>query len=229
MATILITGAAGQLGRVVTDYFLNKNYNVIAAVHSPKEKEALPASPRLSAEVVDLANEEATGDFVRTAVQQQGSIDAALLLAGGFAAGDIGATKLTDVKKQMALNFDTAYNLVQPVFQHMMENNFGRIILIGSRPALHAPSGRHVIAYALSKSLLFKLAELLNETAKGRNVSVTVVAPGTIDTPANRSSMPDADTSGWVKPEFLASLFEFVCADRAGSLKETVLKAYGGA
>jgi len=148
-------------------------------------------------------------------------------LVGGFTIGNVAATKSGDIKKQIGLNFDTAYHVARPLFLHMLENNKGRIVFIGSRPALKAADGKNVIAYGLSKSLLFKLAEYLNAAAKGKNVTVTVVAPGTIDTPVNRKEMPDANPGNWVKPEELAETFEFILSDGASSLRETVLKVYG--
>jgi NAD(P)-dependent dehydrogenase (short-subunit alcohol dehydrogenase family) len=227
MKTILITGASGQLGTVVTRFFLDKGYNVIGTVHNEEAFNKWGSHPNLDVEIIDLTNDEATASFVSRMIQKYKSIDSALLLAGGFAAGGINDTNINDIKKQMMLNFDTAYNIVQPIFQKMLDNNTGRIVLIGSRPALNTVYGKNLIAYTLSKSLLFKLAELLNETAKGKNVTATVVAPGTIDTEANRKSMPGADTDGWVKPEALAEIFDFICSDSSAALRETVLKAYG--
>jgi len=83
-----------------------------------------------------------------------------------------------------------------------------------------------LIAYSLSKSLLFKLAELLNEEAKGINVSISVVVPSTLDTPLNRKSMPDVNPENWVKPSEIAETLEFLVSDKSGSLREAILKMY---
>src|SRR4030095_7021866 len=107
----------------------------------------------LDVQVVNLANEEEANSFVQTAINKYKKVDAALLLVGGFAAGDIAATKLDDIKKQISLNFDTAYNVARPLYNHMLQNNSGRIVFIGARPALKAVQGKGLIAYALSKSL----------------------------------------------------------------------------
>ena len=133
---------------------------------------------------------------------------------------------MQDIKEQINLNFDTAYNTVRPLFSHMLANNNGRIVFIGSRPALKAADGKNLIAYSLSKSLLFKLAEFLNANAKGKNVTITVVVPSTLDTEINRKSMPKANPDNWVKPETLAEIMEFVVSDKASDLRETVLKVY---
>ena len=58
-----------------------------------------------------------------------------------------------------------------------------------------------MVAYGLAKSLIIRLAELMNLEAKGKNVVTSVVVPSTIDTPQNRKAMPDADFNKWVKPE----------------------------
>lgn len=83
-----------------------------------------------------------------------------------------------------------------------------------------------MIGYALSKSLLFKLAEFINEDAKGKNVTATVVVPSTLDTPLNRKSMPDTNPGIWVKPGALAEILAFVVGDAGTPLRETVLKVY---
>ena len=229
MKTVIITGANGSLGSAVTNSFLAKDYKVIATVRKQEDLAGLASHPNLQIEVVDLTDEAKTESFVRKATEQHGSIDGALLLVGGFATGNIAATGSADVKKQITLNFDTAYHVSRTLFQHMIEKNNGRIVFVGSRPALQASAGKNLVAYGLSKSLLFKLAEYLNAEAKGKNVTVTVIAPSTIDTEPNRKSMPDADFEKWVKPEALAEIMEFIVSGKGDPLRETVLKVYNNA
>lgn len=229
MKTVIITGANGGLGTAVTKSFLSKGYKVIATIRKEEDRNELPQNKNLEVEVIDLTREEETEQFIKKIIDQHQTIDGALLLVGGFAMGDIAATKSGDIKKQINLNFDTAYHVARPLFQHMMEQNNGKIVFVGARPALQASAGKNLIAYGLSKSLLFKLAEYLNAEAKGKNVTVSVVAPSTIDTEPNRKSMPDADFEKWVKPEALAEVLEFMIAEKGNVLRETVLKVYNNA
>ena len=143
--------------------------------------------------------------------------------------GAIDQTAGGDLKKMYTLNFETAYYTARPLFQHMMEKNYGRIIFMGARPALLADAGKSMVAYALSKSLLFKLAEFLNAQAKGHNVVAAVVVPSTIDTVPNRESMPKADPSNWVKAEQLADILEFICSEKGEPIRESVYKVYNNA
>jgi NAD(P)-dependent dehydrogenase (short-subunit alcohol dehydrogenase family) len=229
MKTVIITGANGNLGTAVTREFLNKGYQVVATVVTEAMKTEIPAEERLDVQVVDLSNETATAGFVQNVIDTYKTVDAALLLVGGFAAGDITNTSVSDIDKQVSLNFKTAYHVTQPVFKHMLGTGQGRLVFIGARPALEASQGKNLLAYGLSKSLLFKLAEYLNAEAKGKNITATVVAPSTLDTPLNRKSMPDVDPEIWVKPAALAEILEFIVSDKNAAVRESVIKVYNNA
>jgi NAD(P)-dependent dehydrogenase (short-subunit alcohol dehydrogenase family) len=229
MKTVIITGANGNLGSAVTKKFLEKGYRVVATVVTEAMRSDFIPHEYLEVKVVDLSNENETTDFIQKVIAVYTKIDAALMLVGGFAMGNISATSSADIQKQVSLNFATAYHVTRPLFQHMLENANGRLVYIGARPAIEALQGKDMIAYGLSKSLLFKLAEYLNAEAKGKNVTATVVAPSTLDTTLNRKSMPDVDPANWVQPVVLAEILEFVVSDKGGPLRETVLKVYNTA
>jgi NAD(P)-dependent dehydrogenase (short-subunit alcohol dehydrogenase family) len=226
MKTVIITGANGNLGTAVTKEFIDKNYRVIATISNEKSKGDFISHPNLEISVVNLTDEKETTSFVENMIRKYSVIDAALLLVGGFAMGGIENTTGDDLHKQIALNFETAFYMTRPLFGHMMNNKKGNIVFIGARPALNPAQGKDLIAYGLSKSLLFKLAEYLNEAAKGKSVSISVVAPSTLDTPLNRKSMPDVNPDNLVKPGEIAETLEFLVSDKSSALRETVLKIY---
>lgn len=222
-----ITGAAGNLGQAVTEKFLHDGYTVYGTIY-PGESMPARTSGKFRIEEVNLANESDALRSVETAIKAYHKIDAAMLLVGGFAMGDIGHTDGDLLKKMYTLNFETAYNTARPIFSQMMKQvSGGRIILVGAKPALIASQGKDMIAYGLSKSLLFKLAEYLNAEGNANNVVTSVVIPGTIDTPQNRASMPDAEFGNWVKPEIIADTMAFICSDLGMALREPIFKVYG--
>lgn len=229
MKTVIITGANGNLGTAVTQTFLQRGYRVVATVLEKSMFTDFTAHEFLDVRVVNLTDENDTSIFVQDVITKYKSIEAGLMLVGGFAMGNIAATAVEDIDKQLTLNFKTAYHLTRPLLAHMLENGNGRLVFIGARPALEPSLGKDLIAYALSKSLLFTLAQLLNAEAKGKNITATVVAPSTLDTPLNRESMPEVDPAIWVKPQALADLLEFIVSDKGGPLRETVLKVYNNA
>jgi NAD(P)-dependent dehydrogenase (short-subunit alcohol dehydrogenase family) len=222
--TVMITGAGGNLGKVVIESFVERGYRVIAIVHRSANDLNLPPENIFT---VDLSDENATIELVEKLIRKFEKIDAGLMLAGGFAAGDIAATTSTEIKKMITLNFETAYNLTKAILPHMKMHNYGRLIFMGAKPAISAPQGKNMVAYALSKSLLFRLAEFINADAKGKNINATVLVPGTIDTKDNREAMPESDPSKWVKPSDFAAIMDFILSKPANALKDTVLKVYG--
>jgi NAD(P)-dependent dehydrogenase (short-subunit alcohol dehydrogenase family) len=222
----VITGASGNLGQAVVNKFIAEGYKVIGTV-IPNDPVPMNFPPdKFEKVVVDLMNEEDSGKFIRSIVDKYKTIDATVLTVGGFAMGGIADTSAADIMKQYKLNFETAYNIARPVFVQMMKQNSGRIFIIGAKPGLNAANGKGMIAYGLAKSLIFRLAELINDEAKGKNVVASVVVPSTIDTPQNRNAMPDVDFTNWVKPDDIANVIYYHCTDEASVLRETMIKVY---
>lgn len=226
MKTVIITGASGNMGQAMVRKFLSEGYRVVGtAVHNdPVPMEIDNAN--FEKIIVDLGNEDDSEKLVNGLIEKYKSIDVVIATVGGFAMGDINATKSADLLKQYKLNFETAYNITRPTFTQMMKQKSGRIFLVGSRPGLEAKEGKGMIAYGLAKSLIFRFVELMNLEAKGTDVSAAVLVPSTIDTPQNRKSMPDKDFDSWVKPEAIADAVYFYCTEGASAIKEPIIKLY---
>jgi len=223
MSNVLITGSSGNLGRAVSKKFLDENHTLIAAIekgdHFNKHKNCTVIE-------TNLLDEKQADGFIKNAIKAAGKIDFAVLLVGGFAMGAIADTDKEALDKMYMLNFETAYFCLKPLLQHMKKNNFGRIVLIGSRPGLHNELGSEMVAYSLSKSLIFALAKIANADAGKHNVITSVIIPSIIDTPVNRKAMPDADFSKWVTPQKLAEIIYFSCSKNAADLREPIFKVY---
>ena len=217
MKTAIVTGASGNLGQAVVKKFIDEGYKVIGTV-IPNDPVPLNfPGDKFDKVVVDLLNEDESEKFIAGIISTYGEIDAAILTVGGFALGTIAETKTSDILKQYKLNFETAYNIARPVFTHMLKQNNGRIFFTGSRPGLDKMNGKGMVSYGLGKSLLFRLADLMNDEAAGTNVVTSVVVPSTIDTLQNRKAIPDAEPAKWVKPEAIADI------------REPLIKAYNNA
>lgn len=222
MKTAIVTGAAGNLGKEVVKKFISQGYQVIGTL-MPGESVDFDTD-YFHGIAIDLLSEEASQTTVSAIIQSKGDIDAAVLTVGGFAMGDIEATTSADIQKQYKLNFETAYNIARPVFIQMKKQKRGRMFLIGSRPGLDGREGKGMVAYSLAKSLLFRLAELMNHEGQDHNVVVSVFIPGTIDTPQNRQAMPGADFSKWVKAEEIAGVISFYCNNESAAIREPLVK-----
>jgi NAD(P)-dependent dehydrogenase (short-subunit alcohol dehydrogenase family) len=227
--TVLITGASGNLGKATVLKFISEGYKVIATV-SPGKSLGYSVDGEIHEYEADLTNESSADSAIKEIITGHSNLDAGLLLVGGFAAGNIGKTNGDALKKMFSVNFDTAYYVARPLFNHMLtQADGGKLIFVGARPALNPKDGRHSVGYSLSKSLIFKLAEILNAEGASKNVVASVIVPSTIDTDANRKAMPEKDFTSWVKPEDIADAMAFLCTRSAAPFRETVLKIYNRA
>lgn len=226
--TLLITGATGGLGKHVVRVLHDMGYRICATTGSSSVPDEMSAYVE-DVQQVDLTLEQETSAYLDALLLRHPTLEAAVLLTGGFAMGGFADTHGIDIDRQIALNFKTAYHLVRPLMAHFANRGGGQFILVGARPALKPETGKSMIAYALSKSLIIKLAELINAEGKGKGIRATVLVPSTIDTESNRKSMPGADHSKWAKPEDIAGSIAFVLSDQGAVLRETILKVYADA
>jgi NAD(P)-dependent dehydrogenase (short-subunit alcohol dehydrogenase family) len=222
----IVTGAAGNLGQAVAQIFLREGCTVIGTTHNSNSLQHHSHDRSFETVPVDLLNEAACREFVAAVKKKYGRINVAILTAGGFTMGTVAGTTTSDISRQYQLNFETAYNIAQPVFVQMLQQNSGSIFLTGSKPGLSTAHSKGMAAYSLSKSLLFRLADLMNEEAKGHNVITRVLVPDIIDTPQNRQALPAADFSKWLSPEAIAAQVWNHYKGATGKGTDAVIKLY---
>jgi NAD(P)-dependent dehydrogenase (short-subunit alcohol dehydrogenase family) len=228
MKTVIVTGTTGNLGKAIIHKFLAEGHTVIGTT-TKKTVTSFDGQPGFEAYAADLSKEDEVASMMAILLKKYPVIDAAVLTAGGFAMGKIAESGVNDLQQQYKLNFETTYIIARLIFQQMIQQKTGRLFFTGSKPGLDMHAGKGMTGYALSKSLIFRLAELMNEEAKGTSVVTHVIVPSTIDTPQNRSSMPDADFSKWVKPESIADIVYEHCSPSFENLREPLIKIYNKA
>jgi NAD(P)-dependent dehydrogenase (short-subunit alcohol dehydrogenase family) len=83
-------------------------------------------------------------------------------------------------------------------------------------------------AYSASKAALVSLIRTVALENKDRGITANVILPGTMDTPANRKAMPNADTRTWVQPTSIASLIVWLAGEAGKDVTGAVIPVYGG-
>jgi NAD(P)-dependent dehydrogenase (short-subunit alcohol dehydrogenase family) len=224
---ILVTGASGNIGKDVVEHLHQAGYGIRATFSSNSDMALFDHLPNVQPAVLNVLDEADTAAFVTDLAGVD--LRAAVLLVGGFAAGNMAQTDTRLLQKMYDLNFLSAFNLVKPLMAHFAQQGGGQFVLIGSRPTLHAADGKNVFAYALSKALIFELAKLINAEGKPNHITAAVVVPSVVDTPANRAAMPDANPTDWVPTEKIADLITFLVSDTGRMTRETVVKLYNRA
>ncbi len=232
MKSILITGAAGNLGQAVVKRFAQDGYQVYTALGLGQNSSLFEKSPlaaQIHPQLLDLTDETVSEAYVKKIIAQDPALEAAVCLVGGWHSGTLAETRGAELEKMIQLNFMTAFNIVRPLMEYFERRGSGQFVLIGSRPAIKPAEAKDQVAYALSKSLVFRLAEIINDQGKSKSIRASVIVPSILDTPQNRAAMPDASAEKWVQPEAVADTIAFLLGETGGNFRETIVKVYNQA
>ena len=221
---VLITGAKGGLGSFVTQRFLGEGATV-AGVSLRITQQDFP-QPNFTALSADFTKSGAVREAVESVVSRFGKLDVLVHLLGGFAGGSTVADTDDATWEQMRdLNLTSAFYVLRAAIPHLRKSMAGRIIVIGSLAATEPHAG--LGAYVTFKSALAMLVRTVALENKDTALTANVILPGTMDTPANRKSMPDADFSKWLQPNDVAELALWLADDKAAQITGAVLPIDG--
>jgi NAD(P)-dependent dehydrogenase (short-subunit alcohol dehydrogenase family) len=146
---------------------------------------------------------------------------------GGFAGGArVDETDDATLDRMLDMNYRSAFFVARAVLPHMRKQNVGRILAVASRQAVEPQA--QVGAYSASKAALVSLIHTIALENRELGISANTVLPATMDTPANRAAMPDADYSRWVRPADVAALLVHLASDPGAGVTGTAIGVYGG-
>jgi len=219
---VVITGALGALGKVVTEEALARGARVAAVDHAPSQ--IPPAPDRIELGGVDLSDAAQAKKAIDAAAAHFGRLDALINIAGGFAFETVADGDPKTWQRMYAINVLTALNASRSALPHLAASRSARIVNVGAIAALQAGAGMG--PYAASKAGVHRLTEALAAEWKGK-ITVNAVLPSIIDTPANRASMAKADFSKWVTPQELAEVILFLASDAASAVTGALLPVSG--
>ena len=164
--------------------------------------------------------------MIAAIVERFGRIDQLYNVAGAWrGGGNVEATSDEDWDFLWRANFVSARNVCRATLPRMKAAGGGAIVNVGSQASLAGGAG--AAAYSVAKSAVLRLTESIAAEGGGSGVRANAVLPGTIDTPANRRAMPDADPKQWVEPEALADAMLFLASDAARAVTGAALPVAG--
>lgn len=222
---ILVTGADGGLGTYVTQAFLDAGATVVGT--SRKIQQSDFNSPNFVAISAEISSREGAKVLVDQAVARFGKLDVLAHTVGGFSGGQsIAETDDATFQRMFDLNLNSVFHLVRAAVPELRKTGDGRIIAIGSRAALEPRA--NVGAYSASKAAMVSLLKTVALENKDAGLTANVILPGTMDTPANRKAMPNADFSKWVRPAAVAGLITWLAGDAGKDVNGAAIPIYGG-
>lgn len=226
--TVLITGAAGNLGAAVAELLSARGAHLVLLDlrREGLEQRYGQTADRHMLLPVNLLESADVQAAVLAAQQRFGRIDVLCNLAGGFRMGPpVHATQDHDWDFLMDVNVRTLLNMVRAVVPGMLAAGGGSIVNVGAQSALRGAA--HMGAYCASKSAVIRLTESMAAELREQNIRVNCVLPSIIDTPENRAAMPEADPARWVSPQDLAQAIAFLASDAARAVHGVALPVSG--
>ena len=213
--SVVVTGAAGVLGRVVADRF-HEHGGTVSGI------DVVQFEAPFQTYTADLTSL----DEAKRVIEEIGSVDILLNIAGGFTMGDSVADTSDETWDFMFdLNARTAFNMIRAAVPGMQANGHGKIVNIGARNGLRGVG--MMAAYSASKSVVIRLTESLADELKESGINVNSILPSIIDTPRNREDMPNADFSKWVAPEAMARVAMFLASSAADPIHGAAIPVEG--
>lgn len=232
-----ITGGAGALGSELARLLVSTGYKVaLLDVEPAKErlaglvKELGPASA--SAHTGDFASAEAwTAALGAIKASLGGPPTHAALIAGGWAGGSAVHEEKDEAsyRRMIEANVDTTWRALRALLPAMVTAKAGSVVVIGSRAAVRPWTSAGSAAYAASKAAAVTLAQTVAEEVLEHGVRVNAILPSTMDTTANRRSMPDVDPARWVSLRSASGVIAFLFSDEARDVSGAAIPVYGRA
>ena len=222
---VVVTGAFGTLGAAMVRAAQGAGARVAAI-----DRAATPGAAATLGEAtlfggVDLADSVAAKNTFDAVAQALGGIDALVNIAGAFRWETLADGDLDTWDLLYRVNVRTTAAASKAALAHLRKRGGGRIVNVGAAGALKAAAGMG--AYAASKAGVARLTEALAEELKDDRITVNAVLPSIIDTPPNRTDMPNADFERWVKPEQLADVIVFLLSAHASAITGALLPVVG--
>lgn len=222
--SIVVTGGFGSLGSAVARSFVDAGERVARIDSAPVGRDLTAECLDLGG--VDLTDEAAAGKAVATVEDRHGGIDVLVNVAGGFVWETLETGSLGAWRRMFDTNILSNATITKAALPVLRRSTAGSIVNIGAGAAVQADAGMG--AYAASKSGVHRLTEALARELVGTTVTVNAILPSIIDTPANRSDMPEADASQWVQPQSIAEVVLFLASHRARAISGALIPVTRG-
>lgn len=236
----IVTGAAGDIGASYCRALAGAGASVVCADLAIDKAEQVAASLRESganavAQQVDIADVASGAACAQRAVDEFGGIDFLVNNAAIF--GNMKLDFLITVdwdyyKKFMSVNLDGQLNMVRAVLPHMQARGGGAIVNQSSTAA-----NMYSNFYGLAKAGVNALTQQLATELGGSNIRINAIAPGPINTEANRTATPQNIVQDIVSklplnrigtPDDLDGMMLFLLSDAASWITGQLFYVDGG-
>ncbi|CAO4148442.1 SDR family oxidoreductase [Methylorubrum aminovorans] len=193
MQTVLITGCSSGFGLETARLFLDRGWNVVATMRTPREV-GLPASGRLRVLALDVTDAAS----IQRAVEHAGPIDVLVNNAGIGWLNALEGTPMAVVREVFETNTFGTFAMTQAVLPQFRERGAGVVVNVTSsvtQKPLHLLS-----VYTASKAAVNAFTESLALEVEPFGVRVRLVIPGRAPETAFGQNARSRMTGGFPEP-----------------------------
>jgi len=223
---VVVTGAAGALGRAVLADLRARGVRTVFALDRPGASlDEVGQSDGVHPIAVDLAD-RASVLAAWERVDEIAAPDALVALAGGFVPGSLADLDEATMDSLWRSNVASLLWCCQAAAARLGKTGGGSIVTVGSKTAVAGPAP---VAHATTKAAVVRVTELLADELRGSEIRVNSVLPSVIDTPANRTWMSKDLAARAVPPSAIAKVIGFLCSEDAWPISGARIPVYGKA
>jgi len=181
----LITGASSGIGLEMAKYLASQNFELILVARSRDKLEEIQKHLKTKVMIIvaDLSNEQKVKELY--AYIKKEDIDILINNAGFGKFGNFTDTSLSDEIEMINTNIKALHILTKALLKDMEAKNYGYILNVASSAAFQP--GPLMATYYATKSYVYQLSEAIyyEEKKKQKNVHISVLCPGPVDTNFN--------------------------------------------
>ncbi len=189
---VVVTGAAGGMGKLAVERFLANGDTVIATDTGEealkKLAEGTKPAAKLHTVAGDISSEADCGRVAALAREVGGRVDVLVNVAGFFPMKPFDEMTADDFRKVVDINLTGTFLMIKAMAPLLRGRGWGRIVNIGSASVFEGVADQ--VHYVAAKAGLFGLSRSLARVFGKDGVTVNVVTPGLTVTPAVKANMP---------------------------------------
>jgi short-subunit dehydrogenase len=182
-SVVLITGASSGIGAALArEYAHRKSHLVLLARRIDRLQSLAQELERLGSQVLviqcDVNRDGDLDQAVQKAVKKFGQIDVVIANAGFGVAGFLDQLTFEDYRRQMETN---VFGVLRTIYATLgeLKKSHGQLVLLGSIAGYISLPGSS--PYGMSKFAIHALAQSITPELKKDGVSVTLIAPGFVE------------------------------------------------